>query len=86
MNSTKDSKYLEWFIKGLMLQETGEDEHASYCFTKSVALNPSYADGWFHIAEELFKNGDYKKAYEHYEIGLNRKLDLKWCVGNIAFG
>jgi tetratricopeptide (TPR) repeat protein len=57
--------------KGLDLFEQGDEESAGRCFFKSVERDPTYADGYNHLANIVWRNGDWEQAESLYRKALN---------------
>ena len=48
--------------QGLDLLEQGDEEEAGRYFFKSIEMDPTYADGYNHLANIAWRKGDWKQA------------------------
>jgi tetratricopeptide (TPR) repeat protein len=64
--------------KGLDLLEQGDEEAAGCYFFKSVEIDPTYADGYNHLANIVWRKGDWEQAESLYRKALNfAELEVK---------
>jgi tetratricopeptide (TPR) repeat protein len=56
--------------QGLDLLEQGEEEEAGRYFFKSIEIDPTYADGYNHLANIAWRKGDWKQAEGLYRKAL----------------
>ncbi|MEM7167428.1 MAG: tetratricopeptide repeat protein [Planctomycetota bacterium] len=56
--------------KGVVLRDSGQPDAAIALFRKSVALDPSFAEGQFNLAKSLSTAGRIEEAIEHYSKAL----------------
>ncbi len=64
-----------WAGKGRMEKELGLFADAEKSYEKSVALNPSYENGYFGLGQVREARGDARGAQEAYQLGLKQKSD-----------
>jgi tetratricopeptide (TPR) repeat protein len=58
----KRKKAVETLDKGLDLLETGKEEQAGILFFESTEIDPGYADGYNHLANIVWRKGDWTQA------------------------
>jgi len=56
--------------QGLDYLETGDEEEAGRYFFKSIEVDPTYADGYNHLANIAFRKADWKQAEGLYRKAL----------------
>jgi tetratricopeptide (TPR) repeat protein len=56
--------------QGLDLLEQGDEEEAGRYFFKSIEVDPTYADGYNHLANIAWRKGDWKQAEGLYRKAL----------------
>ena len=61
----------ETLDKGLNLLEDENEEEAGRYFFKSIEIDPTYADGYNHLANIAWRKGDWKQAEVLYQKALN---------------
>ena len=69
---------------GIAYFRRGDMEHAIELFERSIALQPGYADGHFHLGMALLLQGNYERGWQEYEYRpygrrrLNRVTTAMW--------
>lgn len=66
----KREKAEEILDQGLDLLEHGEEEEAGRCFFRSIEIDPTYADGYNHLANIAWRKSDWKQAESLYRKAL----------------
>jgi len=56
--------------QGLDLLEQGDESEAGRYFFKSIEIDPTYADGYNHLANIVWRKGDWKQAEGLYRKAL----------------
>ncbi len=56
--------------QGLDLLEQGDEEEAGRYFFKSIEIDPTYADGYNHLANIAWRKEDWKQAEDLYQKAL----------------
>jgi len=59
---SKRDRAIDTLGQGLDLLEQGDEVEAGRYFFKSVEIDPTYADGYNHLANILWRKGDWKQA------------------------
>ena len=52
--------------QGIDLLEQGDEEEAGRYFFKSIEIDPTYADGYNHLANIAWRKGDWEQAESLY--------------------
>jgi Tfp pilus assembly protein PilF len=64
--------------QGLDLLEQADEEEAGRYFFKSIEIDPTYADGYNHLANIVWRKGDWKQAEGLYRKALGcAELEVK---------
>jgi tetratricopeptide (TPR) repeat protein len=61
----------ETLDEGLDILEQGDEENAGRLFFKSIEIDPTYADGYNHLANIAWRKGDWKQAEGLYQKALS---------------
>jgi len=56
--------------QGLDFLEQGEEAEAGRCFFQSIEIDPTYADGYNHLANIAWRKGDWRQAEGLYRKAL----------------
>lgn len=69
--------------QGLDLLDRGDEEEAGRYFSKSIDVDPNYADGYNHLGNIAYRNGDWAHAEGLYrQAFVLAKPEVKhMCVG-----
>ncbi len=71
-------------VLGAALQAQTKTEEAVKCYTKAIALNPSYSDTYNNRGVALKCLGRFKEAVADYEIAIRIKPDYAEAYSNLA--
>ncbi len=66
----KREKAEDTLDQGIDLLEHGKEEEAGRCFFRSVEIDPTYADGYTHLANIAWRKSDWKQAEALYRKAL----------------
>jgi tetratricopeptide (TPR) repeat protein len=67
---SKRERAIDTLDRGLDLLEHGDEEEAGRYFFKSIEIDPTYADGYNHLANIVWRKGDWKQAEGLYRKAL----------------
>lgn len=68
--SSNRDRAIDTVGQGLDLLEQGDEAEAGRYFFKSVEIDPTYADGYNHLANIVWRKGDWKQAEDLYRKAL----------------
>ncbi len=66
MHDSKREQAEDTLDQGIDLLEQGDEEEAGRCFFKSIEIDPTYADGYNHLANIAWRKGDWEQAESLY--------------------
>ena len=66
VNDSKREQAEDALDQGLDYLEHGDEEEAGRCFFKSIEIDPTYADGYNHLANIAWRKGDWEQAESLY--------------------
>ncbi len=68
--ASRRERAIETLDQGLDLLERGDEEEAGRYFFKSIEVDQAYADGYNHLANIVWRKGDWKQAEGLYRKAL----------------
>jgi tetratricopeptide (TPR) repeat protein len=75
-----------WLLQGVCSSQARKMEDAEVFFRKSIELDPTFVDGWIHLAEFYEETHSWKAAFTTYTKALDTNpKSAKLCLAMAAF-